>query len=56
MPYYTWECPNCGFLYSEEDGLPDEGIEAKTRFEDLPDDWCCPNCGTEKSQFRKLES
>jgi len=38
-----YECPACGYIYDEEK----EG----TRFEDLPDDWICPLCGSEKSDF-----
>ena len=41
-----YECPACGYIY-------DEGVE-KVRFEDLPDDWVCPDCGTEKSDFIKI--
>jgi flavin reductase (DIM6/NTAB) family NADH-FMN oxidoreductase RutF/rubredoxin len=38
-----FKCPACGFTY-------DEDIE-KVKFKDLPDDWVCPVCGTEKSDF-----
>jgi flavin reductase (DIM6/NTAB) family NADH-FMN oxidoreductase RutF/rubredoxin len=38
-----FKCPACGFIY-------DEDVE-KVKFEDLPDDWVCPVCGTEKSDF-----
>ena len=45
-----WECP-CGYVYDPEEGDPDNGIEAGTAFEDLPDDWVCPKCGAEKEYF-----
>ena len=48
-------CVVCGFIYSEADGLPEEGIAAGTRFEDLPDDWCCPDCGVTKADFELID-
>ncbi len=47
----TWECLVCGFIYREEDGLPEEGIPAGTRWEDIPEDWYCPECGVSKADF-----
>ncbi len=50
-----WECQICGFVYDEAEGLPDEGIAPGTRWNDIPDDWECPDCGTSKSEFKMLE-
>ena len=50
-----WECMVCGYIYDPEEGDPDSNIVPGTAFEDLPDDWVCPECGAPKSQFRKLE-
>ncbi|MCP4753112.1 MAG: rubredoxin, partial [Proteobacteria bacterium] len=36
------------------DGIPEMGIEPGTRFVDLPDDWCCPECGLPKEAFREF--
>lgn len=47
-------CEVCGYVYDEELGLPDENIAPGTKFEDLPDDFICPECGVDKSMF-KLE-
>lgn len=44
-------CNICGFVYDEELGLPDQGIAPGTKFEDLPDDFECPLCGVDKSNF-----
>lgn len=44
-------CLGCGFSYDEKLGLPEHGIEPGTKWEDIPDDWRCPDCGTEKSLF-----
>ena len=44
--YDKYECAACGYIYDEEQ----EGV----KFEELPDDWVCPICGTEKVDFIKL--
>lgn len=44
-------CNVCGYVYDPADGDPDGGIEPGTAFEGLPDDWVCPVCGAEKSEF-----
>ena len=53
--FRTWPCSNCGFIYDEAKGLPDEGIAAGTRWEDIPDDFACPDCGFAKSAFEMVE-
>jgi len=49
--YRKYECVICGFIYDEAEGLPDDGIPAGTRWEDIPEDWECPDCGIGKSDF-----
>ena len=49
-----YQCNVCGYIYDPEKGDPDGGIKPGTKFEDIPDDWTCPVCGAEKSQFKKL--
>ena len=51
----TWQCIVCGFIYDEEQGLPDEGITAGTRWADIPADWACPDCGVAKADFDMVE-
>jgi rubredoxin len=46
-------CTVCGFVYDEANGIPEAGIAPGTKWEDLPDDWVCPLCGAEKSEFEK---
>ncbi|HHH44670.1 MAG TPA: rubredoxin [Gammaproteobacteria bacterium] len=53
--FKTWECTVCGFVYDEEKGLPEEGIAPCTRWEDVPDDWVCPDCGAGKEDFDMVE-
>lgn len=50
-----WECSMCGYTYDEKTGWPAEGIPAGTRWEDVPEDWICPDCGASKSDFRMVE-
>ena len=44
-------CTPCGYIYDPAAGDPDNGIAAGTAFADLPEDWCCPECGAEKEYF-----
>ncbi|CAB3806024.1 Anaerobic nitric oxide reductase flavorubredoxin [Paraburkholderia caffeinitolerans] len=55
IEYKSWVCLICGWVYNEEDGLPDEGIAAGTRFADIPDDWRCPLCDVGKADFVAVE-
>lgn len=42
-----WKCSVCGYIYDEaKEGIP---------FEDLPEDWTCPQCGAPKSAFQVIE-
>lgn len=50
-----WLCLGCGFLYDEALGLPEYGLKPGTLWKDVPDDWCCPDCGTPKSRFEMVE-
>jgi rubredoxin len=51
----VWECVVCGFLYKEAEGLPDEGIAPGTSWDDIPDDWACPDCGVAKEDFEMVQ-
>jgi rubredoxin len=48
-------CLLCGFIYDENMGLPDEGIDPGTRWEDIPAIWRCPDCGAGKEDFEMVE-
>lgn len=50
-----WQCLVCGFIYEEALGLPDDGIPAGTNWDDIPDDWMCPECGVGKEDFEMIE-
>lgn len=48
-------CVVCGFTYREAVGLPEDGIEPGTRWEDVPVTWSCPDCGSTKDDFEMIE-
>jgi rubredoxin len=43
-------CDVCGYVYDEDKGDPDYGIEP-AKWEDLPADFECPLCGVGKDDF-----
>lgn len=48
-------CTVCDYIYDPALGDPENGIEAGTPFEELPDDWVCPLCGVGKELFEPVE-
>jgi len=54
-PHRQWQCYFCAHIYDEALGDPDSGIAAGTRWEDVPADWCCPDCGATKADFAPME-
>lgn len=56
QPYRQYRCSYCGLIYDERAGTPDEGIAAGTRWDDVPADWICPQCGAEKEDFELVEA
>jgi rubredoxin len=50
-----WRCTICDYVYDPELGDPDNDIDAGTSFEELPDDWVCPDCGVEKDSFEPID-
>ena len=49
-----WQCTVCGYVYDPEKGDRDNDVDPGTAFEDVPDDWICPDCGAPKDQFEKM--
>jgi rubredoxin len=48
-----YRCTVCGYIYDPEVGdMP--RIKPQTAFEDLPEDWVCPQCGVGKDMFEKM--
>jgi len=50
-----WKCTVCGYIYDPEEGDPNHGVAPGTPFEELPEDWVCPECGASKDLFEKLD-
>lgn len=50
-----WLCIICGLIYDEAEGWPSDGIAPGTRWEDVPEDWICPDCGVGKADFEMIE-
>ena len=46
-----YKCIVCSYVYDPAVGDIDGGIQAGMTFEDIPDDWICPECGVTKDQF-----
>lgn len=46
-------CTVCGYVFDEAVGDPEHGIEAGTKFEDLPEDFECPLCSVGKDTFEE---
>ena len=45
----------CEYIYDEEAGDPSHGLAAGTKWEDIPDDWFCPDCGATKVDFEEMQ-
>lgn len=50
----NYVCTVCGYIYDPAIGDPDSGHAPGTSFEDLADDWVCPECGVPKSDFEMI--
>lgn len=50
-----YECVICGYIYDEAAGIPEDGIAPGTKWEDIPEDWECPDCGISKFDFDLLQ-
>ena len=51
----TYMCIVCGFVYDETQGRAEDGLKAGTRWEDVPSEWACPECGVSKADFEMVE-
>lgn len=51
----SYMCVICGWIYNEADGVPEEGIDPGTLWDDVPPNWVCPDCGARKEDFEMVE-
>lgn len=54
--YKKYMCVICGFIYDEALGWPEDGIAPGTHWEDVPENWFCPDCGAVKADFEMIET
>lgn len=47
-------CGICGYVYQQNKGDQAGGIAPGTAFEDIPDEWVCPLCEANKSEFNEV--
>jgi len=50
-----YKCLVCGYIYDPAIGDIENGIAIGTAFENLPNDWVCPECGAGKEDFEPLD-
>ena len=46
-----YKCQSCGYIYDPAVGRPDKGTKPGIAFEDLPENWTCPECGVKKHSW-----
>ena len=49
-----YQCRWCGYVYDPAKGESQRNTPAGTPFEDLPEDWRCPDCRAPKADFDPL--
>lgn len=50
-PGSKWQCEACGYLYDPAIGASADGIAPGAPWDDLPEDWVCPDCGATRAEF-----
>ncbi len=51
-----YQCLVCGYVYDEAAGVPEDGIAPGVKWEDVPEEWECPECGVSKADFEMIEA
>lgn len=54
-PFRKYRCNYCSLIYDEATGLAEDNIPPGTRWEDIDEDWFCPQCGATKADFTLIE-
>ncbi|WP_164959907.1 AAA domain-containing protein [Clostridium estertheticum] len=50
---YKYACSKCDWIYDPQVGDEDIHIPVCTDFDDISEEWVCPNCSAKKTAFRK---
>ena len=48
-------CLICGWIYDEAAGDAEHGLVPGTRWDDVPMNWTCPECGARKEDFEMVQ-
>ena len=51
MKMQKYVCTVCGYISDPAKGDPEGDVPPNTAFEDIPDEWVCPVCGSGKDMF-----
>jgi butyryl-CoA dehydrogenase len=49
--YNLYVCSGCGYEYDKDAGDEEGGVRPGTPFDQIPEEWICPVCGDDKTQF-----
>ena len=52
----VYVCELCGMIYDEALGNPRKNIPAGTKFQDLPADYECPGCYSERQAYSPVRT
>jgi rubredoxin len=55
MSQKRYRCTVCDHIYDPAEGDVEGGIAPGTPFEDIPDDWVCPECGARKADYVPID-
>jgi rubredoxin len=51
----TWMCLICGWIYDESVGDAEHGLAPGTKWDAVPMNWTCPECGARKEDFEMVQ-
>jgi rubredoxin len=51
-----WQCNMCGYVYDQVIGEPLHGSAPGPAWEDVPEDFFCPECRAWKADFEMVEN
>ena len=50
-----WICASCDYTYNPAFAFLTHGAAPGAALDDLPEDWCCPDCGAAKDYFLPIK-
>jgi rubredoxin len=52
---FEMDVPDLRLHLRRGQGIPEEGLPAGTRWDEVPPNWTCPECGARKEDFEMFE-